>query len=663
MFSGRFELSRLHPSRLALCGVVGVGLVLGVLAAYLIWADRQMAGEIERARYYQRLQGALEEVADQTDRAELLGVVLFFEPTESRLAAFESAVGEIYARYDESLAAATRREDHERIAALYAVHRDLADRYLQVSRAAVRGEPLPQNLPTSAESSALLEQFAALVGEYRQRADEAVSAVSATHSRMRVGQALSYAIAALAVAGLVMLVRAAGKREGRMTAELESLRSLAVADPLTGLGNLRALQTSLAEAAAPREDASVELVLAMVDVDHLREVNDLFGPGAGDLALKTVAGVLRSGVRPGHRVFRVGGDEFAILMPDTSPASARFLLERLRAACDKELDGTTVSIGFASLDPVTRDTSLLQEQAYAALAEAKRRGRNLVFGYDAGTAGPVTAAAKGAELRRLLNQGGLRAVFQPIWELGSGRLLAFEALTRLPPDFDIRGPFEAFEIAERIGRAHELDMHCRHAIIASAGSLPDGIALFVNVSPYTLSHQQPCPCVADKGPFNTWADALAEEFRSGGIEPSSVVLEVTERSTIPAEFLAARVRELRAAGFRIALDDVGAGNAGLEMLRLLEVDYVKVDRGVLLSAMESAKGRAAFAAIVAFAAVSGARVIAEGVEDEAMLELVRRGGLTDGQRSFVVHGVQGYLLGKPGELETCLAQQRRIQAA
>lgn len=322
-----------------------------------------------------------------------------------------------------------------------------------------------------------------------------------------------------------------------------------------------------------------------------------------------------------------------------------------------------MSIGFATLDPVTRDISILQEQAYAALGEAKRRGRNLVFGYDARTAGPATYAGKSSELRRLLNQGGLRAVFQPIWELGSGRLLAFEALTRLPPGFDIRGPFEAFEIAERIGRAHELDMHCRHAIIATAGGLPDGISLFVNVSPYTLSHQQPCPCVADKGPFANWAEAFAEEFRSGGIEPSSVVLEITERSAIAAEFLAARVRELRAAGFRIALDDVGAGNAGLEMLRLLEADYVKIDRGVLLSAMESAKGRAAFAAIVAFAGVAGARVIAEGIEDEEMLELVRRGGLPDGQRSFEVHGVQGYLLGKPGELESCLARRRQTQAA
>lgn len=298
-----------------------------MLAAYLIWADREMAAKIAEAQYYQRLQHALEAVADQTDRAELMGVVLFFDPTESRLAAFESATAEIYARYEDALGSATKAEDSDRIAALYGSHRDLAERYLQVARASVRGEPLPPDLPTSAESRALLEQFAALVGAYRERADDAVAAVSATHARIRIGEALMYGTAALAVAGLVLLVRAAGKREGRIAAELESLRALAVSDPLTGLGNLRALQSSLQEAAA-HDEGSAELVLAMVDVDHLREVNDVFGPGTGDLALTTVATVLRTGVRPGHRVFRVGGDEFAILMPATSPASARFLLER-----------------------------------------------------------------------------------------------------------------------------------------------------------------------------------------------------------------------------------------------------------------------------------------------------------------------------------------------
>ncbi|MDW8047941.1 MAG: EAL domain-containing protein, partial [Chloroflexota bacterium] len=166
----------------------------------------------------------------------------------------------------------------------------------------------------------------------------------------------------------------------------------------------------------------------------------------------------------------------------------------------------------------------------------------------------------------------------------------------------------------------------------------------------TLSHQQACPCVADRGPFVNWAAALAEEFRLGGIDPSQVVLEVTERSSVSVDILAPRVRELRAAGFKVALDDVGSGNAGLEMLRRLPVDFVKIDRGVLLSAMESQTGRAAMVAIIAFAAVTGAKVIAEGIENEAMLELVRQGGLRAHDRELLVHAVQGYLFGRPGKL-------------
>jgi EAL domain-containing protein (putative c-di-GMP-specific phosphodiesterase class I) len=160
--------------------------------------------------------------------------------------------------------------------------------------------------------------------------------------------------------------------------------------------------------------------------------------------------------------------------------------------------------------------------------------------------------------------------------------------------------------------------------------------LFVNISPYTLTHAA----------FS--AESLAEEFKAAGFEPKRVVLEITERSTVSVAIIEFAVEKLREAGFRMALDDVGAGNAGLEMLRRVAVDYVKIDHDVLVSALQDTMARAAVMAIAAFASQAGTRVVAEGIENEPMMELVRwiaSGG--DDPANSMVYAVQGFLLGQP----------------
>ena len=164
---------------------------------------------------------------------------------------------------------------------------------------------------------------------------------------------------------------------------------------------------------------------------------------------------------------------------------------------------------------------------------------------------------------------------------------------------------------------HELDTLCVRRALEGAKDLPPGASLFVNVAPQTLDRD------ADG---DTW---LADAVRSSKLDPSRVVIEVTERVGAATETVLRSIEHLRAAGLRIALDDVGVGNSGLEMLRRARPDFVKIDRTVVTESRTDPGARAVLAAIAAFASESGAYVIAEGIENDELLELVREseGGL------------------------------------
>ena len=142
---------------------------------------------------------------------------------------------------------------------------------------------------------------------------------------------------------------------------------------------------------------------------------------------------------------------------------------------------------------------------------------------------------------------------------------------------------------------------------------------------------------------NSAARRLSTRSRPWGLTPDRVVLEITERSIARIDVVVREAMRLRALGFRLALDDAGSGNAGLEMLSKLAVDYVKIDRDVIVRAQAGTGGRGVLAGIIAIAHEMRANVIAEGIEDFAMLEVVRRAM----RNSAVDCAVQGYYLGRP----------------
>ena len=258
-------------------------------------------------------------------------------------------------------------------------------------------------------------------------------------------------------------------------------------DGLTDLDNHRAFQDELARAVGEAVRYGTTVTLALLDIDDFKFENDRHGHQHGDRLLCELASLLRE-ARAGDRAFRLGGDEFALLLAHTTEPEADVPLARIRAEVERRLSGVSASIGFSAAVPEDREPSSLWGRADAALLEAKRRGGNtIVAAAEVLDSVPVVTIEKVRAVRALIDAGAVDVAFQPIWDLSGTRVLGYEALAR-PRSAELSGPGEAFEIADSIGRGHELDAVCRRATLRLAGQLPPGALLFLNVSPQTLEH-------------------------------------------------------------------------------------------------------------------------------------------------------------------------------
>ncbi len=406
----------------------------------------------------------------------------------------------------------------------------------------------------------------------------------------------------------------------------------ATRDGLTDLPNQRAFQDELPAAVASAVRYEDSVALAVLDIDDFKRLNDQHGHPYGDSVIKRVAHVLQE-ARPGDRAYRIGGDEFALLLTRTDAAGGRVLARRLSRQLAKA--GVEVSVGVSGLRPGLQ-AETLRAEADAALYEAKRQGGGRAVHFDdIRERVVVTTPEKKEAVRRLIEEQRLTTLFQPIWDLEHETLLGMEALTRPDPAYGLSGPAEAFDVAEQIGRVRELDVLCVKSALSRAPSLDPGVLLFLNLSPLTLDLD------ADA---EAWLAPLVER---AGLAPQSVVIEVTERFGGRTRAVVKRLRRLREQGFKTALDDVGTGNSGLEMLRQIDAEFVKLDRSIVVAAVAEPGARAVLMAMATFASQTGAFVIAEGIEDEDMLEYLRALDESDLASGAIVRGGQGYGLGRP----------------
>ena len=472
------------------------------------------------------------------------------------------------------------------------------------------------------------------------------------HSRVSAlsNEALIFSMISM-LAGIALFYMLGGRKLARRH---RLVVKRATRDSLTDLGNHRSFQDELARAVGVSARRQDPLSLALIDLDDFKFTNDRYGHRKGDEVLIEVARVLNTG-RSEDRAFRIGGDEFAILMPGALGAAARTSLERRLIGSRAGTAGTSFTAGVAVVPAGTEtDAAVLWEQADAALYEGKRSGGGEIIVFDdVAELLSIVTPTKIQALRALLEEPRMKIAFQPIWDLQDGRVLGLEALARPWAGYGFVGPADMFAVAEKIGRAHELDAICRSAALARAHELPSGVLLFLNINPQSLAHGELA------------GDRLLRTVVAAGLDPNQVVLEITERSEARLSQVVADATRLRSLGFGLALDDVGSGNAGLEMLRELPVDFVKIDNSVIAAAVEDTHAQAVLLAIIAYARRAGAYVIAEGIESEEILAFVRKAAELQNINEPPIKGGQGYLLGRPSSEISHLTgpQQKQSESA
>jgi len=453
--------------------------------------------------------------------------------------------------------------------------------------------------------------------------------------------ALQIGMAALALLAIctkfaLMYTRRVYRRraDAEVRRHVETLERAALTDSLTGLGNHRAFYEQFEREVARARRHNLALSLVLMDVDDFKALNDTRGHKHGDDILVAVAQALR-GSRAEDVAYRIGGDEFAMLLVETDSEGARTAGARLQQRVRNLIAPVTVSVGVCTAVR-DHDEHDLYECADAALYAAKSNGRDAVVCYeDVERDAVVFSNKKASALRALLELPRVDVAFQPIWSLAESHVFGLEALCRPPSDCGLSGPQEAFDVAERIRRTAELDELCVRSVFDAARTLPPDVFLFVNVAPDSLSHPLLSP--------QRWLQLIAR----AGLRPSQVVIELTERRISNPDHVLRMLGALRAEGVSIALDDTGSGYAGLNLLTQAPFDFVKIDRGIVTGAQHNQRTRAVLAGIIAIAREAGSFVIAEGIENMQHLQFLRELQHQRHDLSFGVHGAQGYLLGRP----------------
>lgn len=400
------------------------------------------------------------------------------------------------------------------------------------------------------------------------------------------------------------------------------LEVLARKDPLTELANHREFRERLTAELKQARLESRSLSLVAVDIDHFKAINDRYGHPAGDQVLRAVAERLSSVVRAGDFAARVGGEEFALVLPGADGELAAAVAERARAAVKELRAGETTitcSAGVASYPADAWTSAALVELADAALYAAKRDGRDRTRRYDVDSAHAGPSAGLRCEITEFLKEpGAITPVFQPIVFMATGEVYGYEALARfhgprqLPPD-------AWFAHAHRCGLGPALEARAIEAALSHGGRSSEA-KLFVNVSPSAL--------VSD----DVWA-VLPEDM-------AHLTVEITEHeiATDRPEFLFALER-IRRRGGQIAVDDAGGGYAGLQHLMRIRPDIIKLDRSLIDGIASDPVKAALIDSFGTFARRTGATVCAEGIENLDDLRTLGQLGVTY---------AQGYVLARPG---------------
>lgn len=443
--------------------------------------------------------------------------------------------------------------------------------------------------------------------------------------------------------GLLVYMLGTGRRRALALVEQKTreLSHLAMHDNLTGLPN-RALVLDRAKqilARATRQDGIVAGAL-FVDVDGFKYVNDKFGHAAGDRLLCVVSERLLEAVRDQDTVGRLGGDEFVVLVEASAKESsadvlANRLVEALREPVELEQGhvNVTASIGVAMGHYATPDALL--RDADLALYAAKAAGKDRYTLFDAAMSADIEdRITLEPDLARAVEDKQLFLLYQPIFDLPSGEITAVEALVRWRhPVRGIISPDQFIPLAEEAGLIVAIgDWVLREACRQAREWSSQGhqVDISVNVSAHQLGHTQ-------------FTEGVKSTLQEMGLEPRSLMLEITETALMcDVASASEHLHQLEALGVQIAIDDFGTGYAALSQLQSLPVDILKIDSSFIAALENGFQSRDLLQAILGVGSSLSLRVIAEGIETDRQLRLLRSMGCEMGQ---------GFLLARPEPAE------------
>jgi diguanylate cyclase (GGDEF)-like protein len=419
------------------------------------------------------------------------------------------------------------------------------------------------------------------------------------------------------------------QREIRLRHEAEDRAAhLALADALTGLPNRRQFQSRLLASIAQFAGNDSAFALMMIDLDRFKPVNDVFGHGVGDQVLVAFAKRASAVAGPGALLARFGGDEFALLVgPVTDQEEPARVARRLLAVFDRPFEvsetqvtlGASIGITLAPRDGTAPDE--LMRRADIALYRAKTSGRNTFRFFETEMDTRVKKRAKiERDLRQAIKDGTVRPFYQPIIDLKTGQITAFEALARWShPEFGTLEPEQFIGVAEDGGMIIPLSSHLLLLAARDAMKWPSDVRLCFNISRVQLSD----PMLVLR---------ILQVLRQTGLSPMRLEVEISEHALV-SDVAAAReaLEAFHNAGIRIALDDFGTGNSSLHHLQVCHFDRIKIDRSFITSMSGSDQKTALVNAILGLSKALGLPVTAEGIETEASVEALREGGCGEGQ--------------------------------
>ncbi len=409
------------------------------------------------------------------------------------------------------------------------------------------------------------------------------------------------------------------------------LRHLAAHDGLTGLANRTGFGEQIARQLHEAAAGNRRLALLHLGLNCFKEVNDLLGHDAGDAALKHYAAALRQLAPPAAVPARIGGDEFALLLSFAELHEVEGLAQAVRGFALPEPMSVSAAIGIALFPDDAADAEALLANADLAMRRAKAQHGGGACFYQANMDAAVRERRRlSSALRHALEDGQISLFYQRQVTAGSGRLCGHEALMRWHhPERGWVPPADFIPLAEETGLILPLGEWALRTACADAKAEPRLGKVAVNLSPVQFRQAGLAALVAT---------VLAET----GLPARRLELEITESSLMQDPVRTLEVlREIKALGVSVAMDDFGTGHSSLATLRAFSFDKIKLDRSFVPEVDSNPQARAILRAVVGIGRGLGIPVLAEGVESASELACLRDEGCAE---------MQGYLFGRPAPL-------------